>query len=180
MSEQLLPCPFCGNQPWLDDDMETGGQVECANSKCLVCPSIFYDNEENSSGIDLATEAWNTRYIAKPSETDIIEAIRSISKPLGYAIGVHGSLRRDIDLIAVAWIAGAISPTDLVLAIADGIGYRRDHPVMAKSGILKALFIAHNATRLDAPEAKGHWSPMAIDLSVVDARQTGPSEGIIK
>ena len=34
----------------------------------------------------------------------VIPAIREASKKCGYAIGVHGSLRRDLDLIAVPWV----------------------------------------------------------------------------
>lgn len=34
----------------------------------------------------------------------IIPKIRETAKKCGYAIGVHGSLRRDLDLIAVPWV----------------------------------------------------------------------------
>ena len=33
-----------------------------------------------------------------------IPKIREVARACGYAIGVHGSLRRDLDLIAVPWI----------------------------------------------------------------------------
>ena len=48
------------------------------------------------------------RLIKTPDEleafyTSIIPKIRKVARQHGYAIGVHGSLRRDLDLIAVPW-----------------------------------------------------------------------------
>lgn len=40
----------------------------------------------------------------------------------GYALGLHGSLRRDMDVIAVPWTEEASSAEDLVEAIADRLG----------------------------------------------------------
>lgn len=37
-----------------------------------------------------------------------------LAKARGYALAVHGSLRRDFDLIAIPWIDEAASPEDLV------------------------------------------------------------------
>ena len=34
----------------------------------------------------------------------VIDEIREAARMCGYAIGVHGSLRRDLDLIAVPWV----------------------------------------------------------------------------
>jgi hypothetical protein len=42
-----------------------------------------------------------------------IDAIRDAARECGYAIGVHGSLARDIDLIAAPWTEDAVSPADL-------------------------------------------------------------------
>lgn len=47
----------------------------------------------------------------------LIPAIRETAQQHGYAIGVHGSLRRDIDLIAVPWTGEAVEPKALVNAI---------------------------------------------------------------
>lgn len=43
----------------------------------------------------------------------IIPHLRQVAKGCGYAIAVHGSLIRDIDLIAVAWIADATPGVEL-------------------------------------------------------------------
>lgn len=46
-----------------------------------------------------------------------IPAIRDTARQLGYAIGVHGTQSRDLDLIAVPWVQDAVNPDELVLAI---------------------------------------------------------------
>lgn len=47
-----------------------------------------------------------------------------IARPLGYALALHGSMNRDMDLIAVPWIEEAEKPERLVDAIKERIdGY---------------------------------------------------------
>lgn len=48
---------------------------------------------------------------------NLLPAIRKAAKNLGYAVGLHGSLSRDFDLVAVAWADGAADPDELALAI---------------------------------------------------------------
>ena len=50
--------------------------------------------------------------------------IRAAAKEKGYAIGVHGSQERDLDLIAAPWTDNAASPEDLLAHIASKIGGR--------------------------------------------------------
>lgn len=47
-----------------------------------------------------------------------ITRIRELAKDKGYAIGVHGSLEADLDLIAAPWTADAVDPQVLVEYIA--------------------------------------------------------------
>lgn len=47
----------------------------------------------------------------------LIEPLRVVARALGYTLAVHGSLRRDIDLIAVPWIESAAAPDELAAAI---------------------------------------------------------------
>lgn len=47
-----------------------------------------------------------------------LPAIREAAQAHGYAIGVHGSLRRDMDLIAAPWRDGAADADTLAHAIA--------------------------------------------------------------
>lgn len=52
----------------------------------------------------------------------ILPAIREAAKFQGYAVAVHGSLKRDIDLIAVAWTDQARAPDELVRVIQGAVG----------------------------------------------------------
>lgn len=55
-----------------------------------------------------------------------IDRIRELAKEIGYAIGVHGSLERDLDLIAAPWSAEATKRNyqEVMQHIADGLGAR--------------------------------------------------------
>lgn len=47
----------------------------------------------------------------------IIEYLRERAKELGYALAVHGSLSRDIDLVAIPWTEDAAPADQLVEAL---------------------------------------------------------------
>lgn len=49
----------------------------------------------------------------------LIEPIRRVARQFGYAIAQHGTLARDIDLIAVPWSDEAVAAELLVEAIAE-------------------------------------------------------------
>ena len=51
-----------------------------------------------------------------------IDRIRQLAKEVGYAIGVHGSLERDLDLIAAPWTDDAVGNYALMEHIAAGLG----------------------------------------------------------
>jgi hypothetical protein len=40
------------------------------------------------------------------------------ARAVGYALAVHGSMVRDLDLVAVPWVADARSPVELIAALA--------------------------------------------------------------
>lgn len=42
-----------------------------------------------------------------------------VARRHGYAIGVHGSMSRDLDLIAVPWVESASSPDELLKEICE-------------------------------------------------------------
>ncbi len=46
-----------------------------------------------------------------------IDAIRDAARECGYAVGVHGSISRDIDLIVAPWTEDAVSAEDVAEAI---------------------------------------------------------------
>ena len=53
-----------------------------------------------------------------------VEPIRRLAREVGYAVGVHGTLERDLDLIAAPWAEGAVSAQDLADHIAKGVNGR--------------------------------------------------------
>ena len=52
----------------------------------------------------------------------ILPRIRAKAKELGYAIAIHGTMNRDLDLLAVPWVERAVEPILLVQCIADEVG----------------------------------------------------------
>ena len=44
----------------------------------------------------------------------LMPALREIARRHGYALAVHGSLERDIDLVAVPWREGAVTPETMI------------------------------------------------------------------
>ena len=62
-SAVLLPCPFCGKQPWSYDDANhsTAWEVECGNTTCSAQPSVWKTTKVE------AIAAWNTR---QPTQSD--------------------------------------------------------------------------------------------------------------
>lgn len=50
-----------------------------------------------------------------------IEQIRQLAKDVGYAIAEHGSMERDVDLVAIPWTETAIENYKLIEHIAIGI-----------------------------------------------------------
>ena len=53
----------------------------------------------------------------------ILPAIREVARAEGFAVAVHDSLKRDIDLVAVPWteVAAATKPDDLARAICGAV-----------------------------------------------------------
>jgi len=49
------------------------------------------------------------------------QLIWKLAREMGYAVGIHGSLKRDVDLIAVPWVAEAVSHTELVIHLCRGL-----------------------------------------------------------
>lgn len=128
---------------------------------CLHCVHAEKLSYERDADIFELTE--------KLSQPDIVYVVREIGRRIGWAIGTHGSMSRDIDLIAVPWTSDAKPAEDLVSAIQDFTGYTPiGTGLTPMPGGRQAILLKDpKAVRLDAPEAKGHWSPMAIDLSIV-------------
>ena len=54
-----------------------------------------------------------------------IPSLQKIAMQCGYALAVHGSMVRDLDLIAVPWVKRPMSPESLVIMLEEGITGQR-------------------------------------------------------
>jgi hypothetical protein len=99
------------------------------------------------------------RYLA------VIDRLRASARGVGYALTVHGSLSRDIDLVAVAWVQWAV-PAEVLADV-----------IIGKLHLIDTVFHVIEPDR-DGPRAKPHgrlaWSILLepyhgpyIDLSVI-------------
>lgn len=90
-------------------------------------PSSLADYEQ----VDQICGVYNVRWNSHGKFDELIMPLRDEARRLGYAIGVHGTLNRDIDLIAVPWTAEAVSARQLAEALlalvekinGDGVGH---------------------------------------------------------
>jgi hypothetical protein len=75
-----------------------------------------------------ATEELFLRYAG------ILHDIRRIAMEHGYALPVHGSMRRDLDVVAVPWYVKYAAPEQLVEAIRAWVGGHVTGPVQRPHG----------------------------------------------
>jgi hypothetical protein len=71
------------------------------------------------------------------------ELIWQLAREAGYSIGIHGSLKRDVDLIAAPWTEEAVGNAELIDRLCAGL----------------------NAKRISGPEYKPHGR-VAVNLQV--------------
>ncbi|TAA11297.1 hypothetical protein EA658_16680 [Pseudoxanthomonas winnipegensis] len=64
-----------------------------------------------------------------PTYMCLYPGLAAIARANGYALAVHGSLARDMDLIAVPWTESATAPEDVVAAIEHQFDIKRSGPL---------------------------------------------------
>lgn len=97
-----------------------------------------------------------------PVHVSMYESVCLVAREHGYAIGLHGSMVNDLDLIAVPWIDQASPAIELVRAVRDALGGSLETP-------------GAGAPRDEMPTRKPHgrlaWSVwvrhLHVDLSVM-------------
>lgn len=100
-----------------------------------------------------------------PRYAELLPIIRSVARAFGYAIGVHGSGARDLDLIAVPWVNDAVAPEEFVEALRLAVdGHVGQEPVVRPHG--RRGWIIRLLT--NNPDATLH-----IDLSITPWQQAG-------
>ena len=98
-------------------------------------------------------KAVDDRWI-EPSLPDF-QLIQSIAREAGYSIAIHGSLKRDVDLIAVPWTEEAATWKTLVINLIYGLNARLVGEIVDKPHGRLACVIQIN----------GYYKP--IDLSII-------------
>lgn len=96
--EPLMYCGACGTAR--------------AKAPCHKCGGELFE----------ASEGW------EEPELPPVDRIRELAREVGYAVGVHGSQERDLDLIAAPWTEGAVSAEALAQHIAAGLDGRVHAP----------------------------------------------------
>lgn len=56
-----------------------------------------------------------------PQYAVMLPTLRMVARHHGYALGLHGSGERDLDLIAVPWVEGVSSAEELIRALAQAV-----------------------------------------------------------
>lgn len=81
---------------------------------------------------------WNHLKTKKQLEAEyreLIPRIRAVAKRCGYGIAIHGSMRRDLDIMAMPWEKWARTPEWLVMQISkELLGYTAGRGELRKDG----------------------------------------------
>jgi hypothetical protein len=111
-------------------------------------------------------------------DTNIVASVRDVARFHGWAVGIHGSTRRDIDLIATPWTENAAPFRHLLTALKEATGYdRMDRDIAGpdKPHSRYAVLLKHPAAvvcKRTTKDGKTGWSPKVLDISFVDRRIT--------
>lgn len=94
----------------------------------------------------------------------LIPVLRTAARLHGYALMVHGSMVRDLDMLAVPWTPEAISAESLVLVLAEAV----ERELGPAPRIERALPLLKPHGRLCwTIRFGGQWSAAYIDLGVM-------------
>jgi len=71
-----------------------------------------------------------------PMYANLLPTMRDIARTHGYALAVHGSMMRDMDVVAIPWVKDASEPQELVDAFAKAIAFLHvdDEPTIKEHG----------------------------------------------
>lgn len=93
-------------------------------------------------------------YDSFPVYKALIGPLRTRARSLGYCLAVHGTLRRDIDLLAVPWVADAVEPKKLAAALFRVI----DRIVGLKGLKLRRCHFSHARHAHERPHGRLSWA----------------------
>lgn len=90
--------------------------------------SDIFDARADSPALRAATKAFVEAFLA-----EVLEDLRLAARGSGYAVAVHGSRARDIDMIAIPWTIQADSPDFLVKRLCGVLAGKVGRAVYSKS-----------------------------------------------
>lgn len=99
-----------------------------------------------------------------------LDRAKKAAHDLGYCLAVHGSMERDLDLLAVPWVEAAAEPEALAEAVRDGVNGRfeqgregRPNPTQRPHGRL--------AWSILLGQDEDNFAGAYVDLSVMPLRR---------
>ncbi len=111
--------------------------------------------------------------------SELIKRIRSVSRENGWAIGVHGTLKRDIDLIAAPWTEDACDWIDLWLKLSKEVPLWRGGIEKKPHGRMGCIMlqpgseiIKEDGREIDYKNA--NFNPPQIDISFLAKQASQP------
>lgn len=96
-----------------------------------------------------------------------------IARSCGYALAIHGSMARDLDVVAVPWTDEAVSAEDLAAKVAEQFAWVITGDDGEKRLVVGPTKMPHGRLAWSIP-LMGHSS---IDLSVMPRREPPPHDG---
>lgn len=104
----------------------------------------------------------------------LFAAAQPVARELGYCLAAHGSMERDLDVIGIPWVEGAVDEDTLVLALQDAFGAAIGTTCARVQGWTlrphgrrsKTLILVDTGLRNPIEPGKGEGFPF-IDLSVI-------------
>lgn len=119
-----------------------------------------------------------------PENEHWVGLVRAIALRFGWAIGVHGTLKRDIDLIAVPWTDEALPWIDVYFTIVKELGLERGNIVEKPRGRHGYILLRPGWRKAGTTDdGKEIIEPSPIDISVFDptpAPAVHPSPAVVR
>jgi len=102
----------------------------------------------------------------------MIPLLTETAREVGYALAVHGSLGRDLDLVAVPWTDEAVSAEQLIMRLLASLGYRGAHLLPQSKNVDGTIHRPGGDEPAVKPHGRRAWtihfeSPMYLDVSVM-------------
>jgi hypothetical protein len=107
----------------------------------------------------------------RASRQRILGEIREVARVVGYSVAVHGSEKRDFDLVAVPWTEVADSPEDLVAFLCEELRL-----IIKPHGEHESIGPIHKPHGRTAYVLFGAAIGTYIDLSVMPPAPSEPRE----